>query len=115
MIHIFGIKNCNTVKKALVFLTDNHLEFTFHDFKKEGAPIAQLKSWADLVGWERLINKKGTTWKKIDPAVKSSITHEAAALSILSENTSMIKRPVLAFEGHLLLGFQEEEYAKLIK
>ncbi len=113
MIHIYGIKNCNTVKKALTFLTDNQIEFTFHDFKKEGASEDQLSQWGKLVGWEKLINKKGTTWKKIDPAVQQTIDHAEAAYALLSEHTSMIKRPVLEYQNSILLGFDEEAYNQL--
>lgn len=66
MLHVYGIKNCNTVKKALDYLADHKLDYTFHDFKKEGVTDEQLKKWEKQVDWEKLVNKKGTTWKKTD-------------------------------------------------
>ncbi len=111
--NIYGIKNCNTVKKALDWLKKNHIDFEFHDFKKEGISAEKLQDWSSKVGYEKLLNKQGLTWKQLDLDKKATITNEKEALQLLHDKNSMIKRPVLEFEGELILGFQEEIYQKL--
>lgn len=113
MINIYGIKNCNTVKKALDWLKANHIEYQFHDFKKEGISTEKLQDWSQNVGYEKLLNKQGLTWKQLDAETKATITGEKEALQLLHGKNSMIKRPVLEFKGELILGFQEEIYQKL--
>lgn len=110
---IYGIKNCNTVKKALDWLQSNHIDFTFHDFKKESVSAEKLQEWSDKVGYEKLLNKQGLTWKQLDAEIKSKITNENEALQICMDKNSIIKRPVLEFEGKIVLGFDEKEYAML--
>lgn len=111
--NIYGIKNCNTVKKALDWLKKNHVNFEFHDFKKEGISLEKLQDWSSKVGYEKLLNKQGLTWKQLDLDKKVTITNEKEALQLLHDKNSMIKRPVLEFEGELILGFQEEIYQML--
>ena len=111
---VYGIKNCNTVAKALNWLKENHLDFEFHDFKKLGISESKLKEWADQLGWEALINKRGTTWKKLDAETQNSIVTEESAFAILEQNTSMIKRPVIETDDNLLLGFDEEKYNAML-
>ncbi len=110
---IYGIKNCNTVKKALDWLKENQIDFQFHDFKKEGISAEKLQEWSSKVGYEKLLNKQGLTWKQLDAETKDSITGEKQALQLLHAKNSMIKRPVLEFKDELVLGFQEEVYQKL--
>lgn len=110
---IYGIKNCNTVKKALDWLKANHIDFTFHDFKKEGITAEKLQEWSSKAGYEKLLNKQGLTWKQLDQEKKASITGEAEALQLLHDKNSMVKRPVLEVNGKIVLGFKEEEYAML--
>lgn len=112
MIEIYGIPNCNTVKKALDWLNENSIAFTFHNFKKEGVSEANLKKWIAEVGWEALVNKKGTTWRQLDDATQTSIMNEKAAIALMIEKTSVIKRPVVVFKHKILLGFDEIEYQK---
>lgn len=112
--HVYGIKNCGTVKKALTWLEENDIPYTFHDFKKEGVTIDKLKEWEKELGWELLLNKRGTTWRKITPEIQSTITNADRALDLLKENTSAIKRPVIETPKGLLLGFDENEYKKLL-
>lgn len=111
--NIYGIKNCNTVKKALDWLKENHIDFTFHDFKKEGISAEKLREWSAKVGYEKLLNKQGLTWKQLDAEIKATITGEKEALQLLYDKNSMIKRPVLEFENELVLGFKENEYRML--
>ena len=111
---IYGIKNCGTVKKALDWLKENHIEFTFHDFKKEGVSAEKLQEWSDKVGYEKLLNKQGLTWKQLPAETKASITSEKAALQLLHDKNSMIKRPILEFEDQLVLGFEEDRYRILL-
>lgn len=113
---VYGIKNCNTVKKATDWLNKHNLNFEFHDYKSKGITSAHLKEWSKQVGWERLVNKKGTTWRQLEEAVQSKITSEKAAIALMIEKTSVIKRPLLEKNGKvILLGFDDDEYAKLFK
>lgn len=110
MIHIYGIKNCNTVKKALDWLGDNKVEFTFHDFKKEPATQEQLEKWEQRTGWEALVNKRGTTWRKLSPEQQAEVKDANTANKVLLTNNSMIKRPVIELSNDVILGFDEEVY-----
>lgn len=110
MLHIYGIKNCNTVKKALDWLTHNKIEYTFHDFKKEPTTDLKLKQWQELVSWESLVNKKGTTWRKLTAEQQAAVIDSNSARQVLLENNSMIKRPIIELENSIILGFNEEEY-----
>jgi len=107
---VYGIKNCDTVKKALTWLRDNNKDFEFHDFKKKGIDANKLKEWANYKGWEALINKKGTTWKKLDSETQAQITNEEAAFKLMQEKTSLIKRPVVETSSKILTGFDVQEY-----
>lgn len=109
---IYGIKNCNTVKKALDWLKANNVDFTFHDFKKEGISLDKLQEWSSKVGYEKLLNKQGLTWKQLNAETKASITGENETLQLLHDKNSMIKRPVLEDGDFLLLGFDEQLYEK---
>ena len=113
---VYGIPNCNTVKKARTWLTVSGIEYEFHDFKKQGITTDKLNEWCSVFGWEKVLNKKGTTWKKISSEQQSMITDQAAADAFLMENTSAIKRPVIQNEGKaILIGFDEELYNSELK
>lgn len=113
---VYGIKNCNTVKKGLEWLTKNKVEFEFHDYKKEGITAAKLKEWINQVGWESLVNKKGTTWRQLDENIKNNVTNQKEAIALMTEKTSVIKRPLLELNGKVMaLGFDEIEYKKAFK
>ena len=107
---IYGIPNCDSTKKAVNWLKANNIPFTFHDYKKEGISLAKLNEWTKLSSWEILLNKKGTTWKKIDPAIQATITNSKLATSLMKEHTSLIKRPILEVAGKILVGFSETTY-----
>jgi Spx/MgsR family transcriptional regulator len=113
---VYGIKNCNTVKSALDWLKKHHVEFEFHDYKSKGITDAKLKAWSKQVGWESLVNKKGTTWRQLDEAAQKKIINEASAIDLMREKTSVIKRPLVEQDGKVLaLGFDESVYAKTFK
>ncbi len=109
---VYGITNCNTVKKALDWLKANHIEYEFHDFKKLGVSEEKLGEWNEKVGYEKFLNKQGLTWKQLDPAVKESIKTSNDALKLLQQKTSMIKRPVIENGEFLFFGFDEDVYSK---
>lgn len=110
MLQVYGIKNCSTVKKALTWLAENGLDYTFHDYKKEPATLEKLQSWEKELDWELLVNKRGTTWRKLSPEEQASVTNAEAANAVLLNNNSMIKRPLIESKNGLLLGFDENEY-----
>ncbi|MGE0773022.1 MAG: ArsC family reductase [Cyclobacteriaceae bacterium] len=113
---VYGIKNCNTVKSALDWLRKNKIEFEFHDYKTKGISAAKLKNWSKQVGWESLVNKLGMTWRQLDAKTQARITSEKAAIELMQEKTSVIKRPLVEKNGKvLLLGFDESEYKKSLK
>lgn len=113
MITLYGIPNCDTIKKARQWLSKNDIDYQFHDYKKLGVPEKQLKQWSKKVGWEILLNKRGTSWRKLDETTKSSI-NEKIAIKIMLENPSIIKRPVLDTDGEIKVGFSEQEYKSLL-
>jgi arsenate reductase (glutaredoxin) len=107
---VYGITNCNTVKKALDWLKENHVNYEFHDFKKLGVSDEKLNEWNDKAGYDKFLNKQGLTWKQLDPSVKEQVTSAEQALPLLKEKTSMIKRPVIEDGGFLYFGFNEDAY-----
>ncbi|MFA6947221.1 MAG: ArsC family reductase [Pedobacter sp.] len=113
---IYGIPNCNTVKKTLDWFKLHKIDYEFHDFKKLGIKEAKLEIWSKQLGWEALLNKRGTTWKMLSPEIQDGITSKEAAFKLMQEKTSVIKRPVVeAASGSILLGFDEEKLSTLIK
>jgi arsenate reductase (glutaredoxin) len=110
VVRIYGIRNCDTMKKTFKFLEEKGVKYDFIDYKKTKPDSSLLVRFADKVGYGELINKKGTTYKKLGENDKSALNEESAALAILSENSSMIKRPLVEFpDGTILLGFDEEK------
>lgn len=111
---LYGIKNCNTVKTAMDWLKNHGIDFDFHDYKKEGITAAKLKEWSSQVGWESLVNKRGTTWRQLDESVQKKVTSEKAAIELMIEKTSVIKRPLIEDKGKVVaLGFDEAQYKKV--
>lgn len=112
---VYGIKNCNTVKSALDWLKKHKVDFEFHDYKSKGITEAKLKEWSKQVGWESLVNKRGTTWRQLDDAIQTSIINEKSAIALMKEKTSVIKRPLIEKNGKVVaLGFDEKEYSRLL-
>ena len=104
---VYGIPNCDTVKKARVWLDANGIAYAFHDYKKAGADADKLSAWCETVGWETLLNRAGTTFKKLADADKADLT-QAKAIALMLAQPSMIKRPVVEHNGGLLVGFKPE-------
>ena len=111
MYTLYGIPNCNTVKKAMDWLKKNEIEFQFHDYKKKGIPAAKLQAWIAQIGWEPLVNKRGTTWKGLDETLQASISNQKNAIALMVEKTSVIKRPVIESDNKIVaVGFDEKQY-----
>jgi arsenate reductase len=110
---LYGIKNCNTVKTAMDWLKKNNIAYEFHDYKSKGITASKLKEWIVQVGWESLVNKRGTTWRQLDEATQKKVTNDKAAIELMMEKTSVIKRPLIEDSGKIIaLGFDESEYEK---
>ena len=110
---LYGIRNCDTVKKARKWLDEQGVSYEFHDFKKDGLNEARLNQWEEAVGWETLLNRRGTTWRKLSDEVRDNINAQSAH-DIMLENTSIIKRPVVEYEGSISVGFNVNKWATLI-
>ncbi len=106
---MYGIPNCDTIKKARNWLTSHNIEYQFHDYKKQGTDENQLKNWLQELGWEQLINKRGTSWRKLDKKTKAGMDIQLA-LQIMLANPSIIKRPLLVLSDQKILGFNEHTY-----
>jgi arsenate reductase len=112
MVRLFGIPNCDTMKKARQWLTEHAVDYEFHDYKKQGVDEKRLRQWVKQVGWEVLLNRRGTTWRKLDETLKANIG-EASAIRLMLDNPSIIKRPVMEHGKSLHVGFKAEEYAAI--
>lgn len=108
MITLYGIPNCDSVKKAKRWLDNHQLEYSFHNFKKQGVPVTEARRWLNEAGAEVVINKKGTTWRKLPASRQSDAETPEKALSLITENSSLIKRPVITAGKLLLVGFDEQ-------
>ncbi|HJR57188.1 MAG TPA: ArsC family reductase [Rhizomicrobium sp.] len=112
MTTMYGIKNCDTIKKARTWLDSQGVTYGFHDYKAEGIGKPVLEAWVKKLGWDVLLNKAGTTFKKLPDADKANLT-ESKAIALMLAQPSMIKRPVLEAKGKLTVGFKPDEYKKL--
>jgi len=112
MITLYGIKNCDTVKKARDWLLKNNVEYRFHDFRADGLDKAQVKNWISEIGLENLVNKRSTTWKELDENIKEQFS-EKNADAVIAENPTLIKRPLLDTGKQKFVGFKETEYTKI--
>jgi arsenate reductase len=112
---VYGIPNCDTVKKALDWLKAHHVDYDFHNFKKLGIDLEKLEEWDQKAGYDKFMNKQSTTWKQLGPEIQSSIKTKADALQLIQQHTSMIKRPVIEKNGTLLFGFDAAKYEELVK
>jgi len=115
MITLYGIPNCDTVKKTRAWLTLHALPYTFHDFKKQGVPAEQLAQWAESPGWDKLLNRKGTTWRKLDAATQAGVTDAASAQTLMLAQPSVIKRPVVDWGQDVTVGFDAAVWAAKIQ
>jgi len=113
---VYGIPNCDTVKKARDWLTTQHVDYAFHDFKKQGVPETLLTGWLAGIGRDILINRKGPTWRKLDASVQAGVVDDASAAAVMLSNRSVIKRPVVVWpDGVVTVGFKPEEFAQRLK
>jgi arsenate reductase (glutaredoxin) len=112
-ITLYGIPNCDTVKKARAWLDGQGVAYAFHDFKKAGVPADRLEQWADAVGWDKLLNRQGTTWRKLDAAVQAGAADRTGALRLMREQPSLIKRPVVDWPGRTTVGFDPALWSNL--
>jgi Spx/MgsR family transcriptional regulator len=110
---IYGIPNCGSVKKARTFFEDNGIEYDFHDYKKLGVSQESLEKWCNEFGWEKVLNRKGLTWRGLDETIKLEVTDADSAIKLMIDNTSAIKRPVVESEKGNTLGFHDEDYEQL--
>ncbi|MEQ1766202.1 MAG: ArsC family reductase [Methylotenera sp.] len=116
MLTLYGIPNCNTVKKARDWLEANDIRHVFHDFKKNGIDAATIEHWLKQYPWEKLINRAGLTWRGLDDTTKISITDNITASELMQDKTSVIKRPILVSNGKIIgLGFDENLYKETFK
>jgi len=110
---LYGIPNCDTVKKACTWLETHGVTYEFHDYKKLGVDNALLAKWMAKVGWESVINRKGQTWRKLSDAEKAQVVDDASAIQLAQDKPSAIKRPAFEHKGKLILGFNESEYQNI--
>lgn len=111
-LRVYGIKNCNTMKRAFAWLEAKGVDYAFHDYKKAGIDATTLARWCAQVGWQALVNTRGTTWRRLEPA-RQAIAGEADAIRLMGEHPSLIRRPVVeAEDGTLIVGFEEDALAR---
>lgn len=113
MITLYGIKNCDTVKRARQALTEAGIDFRFHDFKADGLPVALAQHWIEHLGIDTVINRQGTTWRKLDEATRNRLTADTAP-ALLNREPSLVKRPVIDADGQLSVGFARKDEAAIV-
>jgi Spx/MgsR family transcriptional regulator len=114
LLKLYGIPNCNTVKKARTWLEDHATPYVFHDFRKDGVDAALLQGWLQQVAWEKLVNRAGMTWRALPEESKAGVTDNASAITLMLDKPSVIKRPVLVQDGSIVhLGFSEDAYKRI--
>ncbi|MBK9444107.1 MAG: ArsC family reductase [Comamonadaceae bacterium] len=113
---VYGIPNCDSVKKARTWLANHALDYHFHDFKKQGVPADLLPGWLSAVGWQTLVNRKGTTWRKLDDATRLAVVDDASATALMLMQASVIKRPVVVWgDGSVSVGFDADSFAERLR
>ena len=113
MTTLYGIKNCDTVKKARRWLDSRHVDYNFHDFREHGLEQSQLESWVKQVGWETLVNRRSTTWRGLSDTEKSTMNEQKAVQTMLAQPT-LIKRPVLVMQENVMVGYNEKTYIECL-
>ena len=111
---LYGIPNCDTVKKARTWLDAQGIGYAFHDYKKAGADAAKLAAWCDAAGWDKVLNRAGTTFRKLPDTDKADLD-QAKAVTLMAANPSCIKRPIVEYPGGVLVGFKEADWAAALK
>jgi len=113
---VYGIPNCDTVKRARAWLEDRGVVHRFHDFKKGGVPVDLMARWMDRLGWESLLNRQGTTWRKLDDATKAGVTDAESARAVMVAHASVIRRPIVEWpNGDITVGFTHDAFKQHIK
>lgn len=116
LLKLYGIKNCDTIKKARKYLEAHHADYQFHDYRSDGLDANLLGKFIHTLGWEALLNTRGTTWRKLDEATRKAVNNAAAAQELMLAMPAIIKRPLLcAADGSMLLGFSETTYQQFIQ
>ena len=114
LITVYGIPNCDTVKKSRVWLTEQGVQFQFHDYKKQGVPTDRLPGWMAAVGWPKLVNRQGTTWRKLDAQTQASVVDDRSASAVMHAQPSVIKRPIVEWtvggQTQISVGFAPEQW-----
>ena len=110
MIHVYGIPNCETVKKARAWLAAQGVDHTFHDFKKQGVPTERLDAWLAALGWEAPLNRRGTTWRQLDDATRAGVTDAASARALMLAKPSVLRRPVVEWGNAVTAGFDPDDW-----
>ena len=109
---VYGIPNCDTVKKARAWLAGRATAYSFHDFKRQGVPEPRLDAWLESAGWQALLNRRGTTWRRLDDATRDAVTDAASARALMLAQPSVIKRPVVEWpDGRISVGFDEKDWS----
>ena len=114
MLTLYGITNCETVKKGRAWLAEHGIDHAFHDFKKHGVPPQQLALWSEALGWDKLLNRKGTTWRKLDATAQAAVVDAGSAQALMLANPSVIKRPVVNWGHAVTVGFDEMAWRQRI-
>lgn len=114
-ITVYGIPNCDTTKKAMNWLKRHEIDFTFHDYKQQGINKQKLEHWCQRKGWETIFNKRSTTWREFPEATQKKVINQSAAIKIMLDNNSIIKRPIIEAGKDLVVGFNDAEYQKTFK
>lgn len=113
---VYGITNCDTVKRARAWLADHARAADFHDFRKAGVPADALDDWIAALGWERLLNRRGTTWRKLDESAKAAVVDATSARTLMLRQPSVIRRPVVRWpDGGVTVGFDAEDWARRLR
>jgi arsenate reductase (glutaredoxin) len=110
---LYGIPNCDSVKKARILLDTRNIAYTFHDYKKQGVPANELRDWVTAKGWDVVLNRKGTKWRALDEAMKASVIDDESAIAVMLEHPSTIKRPVAVSGKTIIVGVDADALAKL--
>lgn len=114
MVIVYGIKNCDTVKKACAWLTHNNIDFQFHDFRKDGLTSSKVQQWTKHLEWDKLLNRRGTTWRNLSDQQKENLNLPRAQ-KLMVEQPTLIKRPVVEYGKHVTVGFSQDSYSELFK
>lgn len=112
-ITLYGIANCDTVRQARGWLTERGVAHRFHDFSRQGLPLDQVPTWIAATGWEALLNRKGTTWRKLDPVTREGVLDATTALAVMQQQPSVVRRPVVEWDPEITIGFDPAVWERL--